>query len=167
MATIASVPARLIETPEAPVPACSVAITAGGDARRSITDRRLSYAVFFGSAGSIFVDAVTSAIDSSGATATLDGGPMIDVGTLTSPTTLGAPPPRSMTVTLSGGGFRIGVLTPSTTVSFASLAETASCASAGAAHDIPTTSPAAILERLFMAHMIVTDVVANRSRHGS
>lgn len=42
LATSASVPCRLIETPDAPMPACSVAITAGGVARRSTTLTRLS-----------------------------------------------------------------------------------------------------------------------------
>src|SRR6187399_2736966 len=63
LATSASVPAGLIDTPDAPLPACSVASTFTGDAWRSITVSRLSGTVLVGSAGSIFVDAVTSAID--------------------------------------------------------------------------------------------------------
>ena len=74
LATSASVPAALMDTPEGPLPACSVLSTAGGDDFRSMTVTVSSGIVFVGSAGSILVDAVTSAIDSSGATATLCGG---------------------------------------------------------------------------------------------
>src|SRR4051812_36559269 len=55
LATSASVPWRLMETPEGPLPASSVAITAGGFARRSMTDTRLSASVFVGSAGGVFL----------------------------------------------------------------------------------------------------------------
>src|SRR5580765_4775906 len=74
LATRARVPAGLIDTPDGPLPACSVARTAGGDDLRSITVTVSSGTVFSGSEGSIRVDAVTSAIASSGDTATLWGG---------------------------------------------------------------------------------------------
>ncbi len=88
-ATSASVPARLTDTPEAPAPARSVARTARGDALRSITETVSSGMTFVRSAGSIFCAAVTNASDPSVVIATLDGGPTIDVGTRTSPTTFG------------------------------------------------------------------------------
>src|SRR5262249_45026303 len=74
LATSASVPARLIDTPAAPLPACNCAETLGGEALRSITESLSSGTVFFGSAGSILDAAVTSAKLSSRATATLSGG---------------------------------------------------------------------------------------------
>ena len=73
-ATSASVPAGLMDTPAGPRPACSVASTAGGVDFKSMTVTVSSAIVRSGLAGSIFVDAVTSAIDSSGATATLWAG---------------------------------------------------------------------------------------------
>ena len=76
-------------TPEAPSPVSCVAITAGGLAFRSITLTMLCGAVFFLSAGSSLVAAVTSANDSSGAMATLCGGPTRLVGILISATSLG------------------------------------------------------------------------------
>ena len=81
LATSASVPARLIDTPDAPFPARSVVSTAGGDALRSITVSRSSGAVFVASAGSSRVEEVTSARDSSGEIATFWGGPTIEFGT--------------------------------------------------------------------------------------
>ena len=66
--------------PVTPAPACSVAITAGGLALRSITETLSSGAVFFGSAGSTFIAAVTSAKDSSFDTATLCGTPTTLLG---------------------------------------------------------------------------------------
>jgi hypothetical protein len=58
-------------------------MTAGGEALRSMTLSLLSGTVFLGSAGSILVDATTSAMLSSGAMATLCGGPTTEVGTST------------------------------------------------------------------------------------
>src|SRR5262249_30198293 len=104
LATSASVPALLMETPAAPAPASRVAITAGGDAFRSMTESLLSGTVFLGSAGSSLVAAVTSATDSSGATATLSGGPTTLAGALISWIALGGEAARSMIVTLSAGG---------------------------------------------------------------
>src|SRR5262245_39635208 len=109
-------------------------MTAGGDTLRSITLTVLSAIVLVGSAGSIFVAAVTSAIAPSGATATLEGGPMIEVGARTSPSTFGRAPPRSRIVTVSGAGLRTTVWTPSISVSLLSLAETAICAKAEVAN---------------------------------
>src|SRR5437879_1450163 len=116
--------------PAAPAPASAVPATAGGDALRSITETLLSGTTFFGSAGSILVAAVTSAIDSSAATATLEGGPTTLVGAWTSPIILGGEAERSMIVTVSGAGFCGTVLTPSTSTALLSLADTASCAKA-------------------------------------
>ena len=99
-------------------------------AARSMTDTRSSGIVRDGSAGSIFVDAVTSASDPSGEMATLSGGPTIDVGTASSPTTFGGEAPRSRMVIVSAGGLRTGVTTPSTSVTFDSLAEMTICAAA-------------------------------------
>jgi len=62
--------------PAALRPASSVAITAGGDALRSMTDTRVSGTVFVGSLGSTRLDEPTSASRSSGVSATLNGGPM-------------------------------------------------------------------------------------------
>src|SRR3954452_5011458 len=74
LATRAMVPAGLIETPDGPLPACSVARIAGGDDLRSITVTVSSGTVVAGSEGSMRVDAVMIAIVSSGDTATLCGG---------------------------------------------------------------------------------------------
>src|SRR5262249_495211 len=52
LATSASVPARLIDTPAAPLPACSCAEILGGEALRSMTVSLSSGTVFFGSLGS-------------------------------------------------------------------------------------------------------------------
>ena len=81
LATSASVPCRLIDTPAAPIPASSVAITAGGVARRSTTLTRLSGTVLVASAGSFLVDEVTRARPWSGVIATLIGGPTTLPGT--------------------------------------------------------------------------------------
>ena len=80
-------------------------MTAGGEALRSMTLSLLSGTVFLGSDGSILVEAATRAMLSSGATATLCGGPTTEPGALTWPTTLGGETPRSTIVTLSGAGF--------------------------------------------------------------
>src|SRR5262245_11747374 len=125
LATRARVPERLIDTPAAPRPACSVANTVGADAFRSITVNLSSGRVDFGFDGSIFVDAVTNAIDWSGAIATLCGGPTIDVGARSSPRTFGGEAPKSRIVTVSGGGLGTGVLTPSTSITLLSLADIA------------------------------------------
>src|SRR5207249_9873324 len=75
LATSASVPARLIETPAGALPVSSVAMIRGGAALRSTTDIVLFGMRLVGSPGSSFSLAVTSASDSSGETATLKGGP--------------------------------------------------------------------------------------------
>jgi hypothetical protein len=104
LATSASVPCRLIDTPAAPAPASRVVITRGGVARRSTTETRLSGMVLVGSAGSTFVDAVISVRPWSGLIATLIGGPTTLPGTGNSATTLGGVTPRSMMVAVSGAG---------------------------------------------------------------
>src|SRR5918997_6765366 len=129
LATSATLPAGLIATPAAPAPASMVVTSAGGDALRSMMETLLSGAVFFGSAGSTLVAAVTIAIDSSDATATLDGGPTTLVGTLSS-TVVSGDTLRSMIVTVSGGGFAGTVLTPSTRTALPSFADTTICAEA-------------------------------------
>ena len=73
---------------------------------------------------------VTSASDSSGETATLIGGPTTLVGTFSSATTFGGFAPRSMIVTVSGGGFATTLLVPLSSVALLSFAETTICASA-------------------------------------
>src|SRR6185503_6174175 len=138
--TSASVPARLIEMPAAPLPASSRASTVGGFALMSITVTWLFGACFLGSAGSTLLDAVTIARPSSGVTATLSGGPTTLTGAGTSPTTRGGEALRSMTDTVSDGGFGTTVTTPLTSSTLLSLAETAICAPAGAA--APTTRSA-------------------------
>src|SRR5262245_27518775 len=126
LATSASVPARLIDTPAAPLPACSCAEILGGDALRSITESLSSGTVFFGSAGSTLDAPVTSAKLSSRATATLKGGPTTLAGAWISATTLGGVALRSMTGTVSGGGLAGTDFTPSTRTALPSLAESAS-----------------------------------------
>ena len=81
LATSAMVPARLIDTPDAPLPARSVVSTAGGDALRSITVTLSSGAVLVASAGSSLVEEVTNARAPSGESATFWGGPTIELGT--------------------------------------------------------------------------------------
>ena len=61
LATSTRLPAGLMATPAAPGARLHVATTAGGLALRSITEPLLSGAVFFGSAGSTLVAAVTMA----------------------------------------------------------------------------------------------------------
>src|SRR5262245_4613404 len=126
--TSASLPSGLNDTPAGELPSSRVAMTAGGDALRSMTLSLLSGAVFLGSVGSILVDAAISAMLSSGATATLCGGPTTDPGAFSWPTNLGGDTPRSMIVTLSGGGFSTILFTPSTLIILVSFDDTASCA---------------------------------------
>src|ERR1700712_2486170 len=85
-------------------------------------------AVLVGSSGSILVAPVTSAKDSSGAMATLCGGPMTLAGASTVARTRGGKTLRSMIVAVSGGGAGLTTVTPSLSATLASLAETASCA---------------------------------------
>ena len=133
LATSASFPSGLNDTPDGPAPTSTVAITAGGDALRSITATLLSSAVFLGSAGSSLVAAVTSAMLSSGAMATLCGTPTTDAPRFTWPSTLGGETPMSRIMALSGGGLSTTLLVPSTLTTLFSCAETAICAAAGAA----------------------------------
>src|SRR5258708_9701240 len=74
-ATSAGALARLIDTPGAPLPACSCAETLGGEDLRSTTGSLSSGTVFFGSLGSTLYAPVTSAKLSSRATAPPKGGP--------------------------------------------------------------------------------------------
>ena len=133
LATSASVPCRLMLTPAAPAPAWSVLITRGGVALRSTTDTLLSGICLVLSAGSICIAEVTRARPSSGVMATLRGGPTTLVGTGISATTLGPGALRSMIVMVSGAGFCTTWATPLTRATLLSLAEMASCASAGRA----------------------------------
>src|SRR5262249_4988646 len=143
LATSASVPARLIDTPAAPCPACNCAETLGGEALRSMTVSLSLGTVFFGSAGSIFEAPVTSAKLSSRAIAPLDGGPITLVGAGISATTLGGVALRSMTVTESAGGLAGTAFTPSTRTAFPSLAESASSPLAPNDSDIIAASESA------------------------
>src|SRR5262249_48915125 len=99
-------------------------------ALRSISVTLLSGTTFFGSAGSILVAALTRAMDSSCATATLDGGPTTLAGALTLPIIFGGELFRSMIVTESGGGFCTTVVAPPASAAWLSLADRASCATA-------------------------------------
>src|SRR5918995_7300570 len=128
LATSASVPCRLIDSPAADAPASSVVMTLGGDALRSMTDSRLSAICLVGSAGSTFWAAVTSASPSSGVSATDSGGPTTLVGAATSATTLGGLAPTSMIVTVSAGGLAMTLDTPLTNITLLSFADTASWA---------------------------------------
>src|SRR5437763_404737 len=141
LATSARVPWRLIETPDGPLPVSSFAITAGGLARRSMTERWLSGIVFVGSAGSTFCEDVTSASPSSGVMATLNGGPTTLPGASASPITLGGDAFRSRIVTVSGFGSATIFTTPFTRLTLLSFEVTAICADAG-----PTTSRTASSE---------------------
>src|SRR6185312_672991 len=89
-----------------------------------------SNAVFFGSVASILVDDATRTSDRLGVTATFCGGPTTEFGAGTSARIRGELPRISTKVTVSGGPLATVVLTPSTRVTLASLAETTSCACA-------------------------------------
>ena len=121
-AASASVPCWVIEMPATPAPASSVAITRGGEACKSITDTLLSGTCF---APSSRVAAVTSAIDSSGATATESGGPNTLEGALISATSRGGDARRSMIATVSGAAFVATFTTPASSTALLSFAETA------------------------------------------
>src|SRR5262245_34809144 len=155
LATSASVPARLIETPAAPLPAWCWASTLGGEALRSITVSLSSGTSFFESLGSTLVAAVTSAKLSSRAIATLDGGPTTLVGTATSATALGGVELRSMMVTESAAGLAGTVFTPSTRTAFPSLAESASWAPAPEDSDSNAASAVAPTTGIWQCMMIL------------
>src|SRR5215468_531827 len=99
----------------------------GGVALRSTTDIVLLAMRLVGSAGSSFSLAVTSAIDSSGARATLNGGPTTLPGTSSSATTFGGQLLMSITVSVSGGGLFTTVAAPLTRVTLLSLVDSKSC----------------------------------------
>ena len=148
LATSASVPALLIETPAAPWPACRVASTLGAAAPwaptptadlmrvnrlafsgvRSMTVSLSSGMVLVGSLGSMRWLEVTSANSSFGETATFSGGPTTLLGTSISASSLGWEGRMSMMATVSAGGFFWTSALPSTSFTLASLADTASCA---------------------------------------
>src|SRR5262245_23553970 len=148
LATNASVPALLMETPAAPLPACRVASTLGAVAAplptpttdltrvtrvgfsdaRSMTVSLSSAMVLLGSAGSIFWLAVTRAISSRGDTATLSGGPTTLLGTSISASNFGGLARKSMIDTVSGAGSFCTTTLPSTSFTLLSLADTAICA---------------------------------------
>src|SRR5213594_1653833 len=125
-----SVPWRLIEMPAALLPASSVAMTAGGDAFRSMTDTRVSGTVLVGSLGSTLLDEPTSARLSSGVRATLRGGPTTLPGAAISATNRGGEALRSMIVTVSGRGFGTIFTVPLSSMTLLSFDVTASCAGA-------------------------------------
>ena len=99
LATSARLPAGLMATPAAPLPAWAVPSAAGGEDFRSMMVTRLSGTSFLASAGSCLVALVTSARLSSADTATLCGGPTTLVGARISATIFGGLAPRSMTAT--------------------------------------------------------------------
>src|SRR5690349_17399882 len=102
-----------------------------------------SNAVFFGSVASILVDDATRTSDRSGVTATFCGGPTTEFGAGTSARIRGELPRISTKVTVSGGPLATVVLTPSTRVTLASLAETTSCARARRGKAKKTAAPSA------------------------
>src|SRR5438445_13826548 len=75
LAPSARVPRRLIEMPAALLPASSVAITADGDAFRSMTETRGSGTVLVGPPGPTLLDAPTRPRLPSGVRAALRAGP--------------------------------------------------------------------------------------------
>src|SRR5439155_21950936 len=93
----------------------------GGFTLRSTTDIVLLGIRFVGSAGSSFSLAVTSANDSSGETATLNGGPTTLPGTSSSATTFGGHALRSVSVSVSAGGLFTTLDTPFTRGTLLSL----------------------------------------------
>src|SRR6266550_1808796 len=95
-----------------------------------MTDSRLSGTSFFGSAGSSFIVAATSAKDSSGATATFCGGPVTLEGALSSAMIFGGETPRLMMVTVSSTGFAGTLTTPLMRPTLPSFDDTAICAAA-------------------------------------
>src|SRR5438034_10064306 len=98
----------------------------GGAALRSTTDIVLFGMRLVGSAGSSFSLAVTSANDSSGETATLNGGATTLPGTSSSATTFGGHALRSMSVSVSAGGLFTTVAAPLTIVTLLSLLDRSS-----------------------------------------
>src|SRR3954447_22727071 len=164
LATSASVPARLIETPAAPRPACRVAATFGGEALRSMTLSLSSGTVFVASFGSTFVAPVTRAKLSSGATATLKGGPTTLAGACTSPISFGGEADKSMIETVSGGGFWTVFVTPSSSTALPSFAETATSVRADAG---ASASPAATsTPQAFRSPAMASSVVVRATRSG-
>src|SRR5262249_54027212 len=99
----------------------------GGVAFRSTTDMVLLAIRRGRSLGSSFSLGVTSAIDSSGATATLNGGPTTLPGTSSSATTFGGQLLISITVKVSGGGLGTTVATPLTSATLLSFVDRSSC----------------------------------------
>src|SRR5690242_3405996 len=112
-------------------PASSVLMTAGGEDVSAMTEIRLSCVIRAGSAGSALSALARSAIDSSGVTATICGGPDQLDGACSSATTLGGRALKSMSVTVSGGALGTMTWTPSTMISVVSFADTAICAHTG------------------------------------
>src|SRR5262245_54343088 len=119
-------------TPAAPAPASRVWITRGGGGLRSTAESRLWGTGLVGSAGSTLMADVTSARPSSGAIATLNGGPTTLVGTAISATTRAGVAPRSMIVIVSGAGLRTTCEAPFTSAILLSLTEIAICRCVGA-----------------------------------
>src|SRR5205085_3498141 len=100
---------------------------------RSITVSLSSGICLVGSAGSIVIELATSAMSSFGDTATLVGGPARLLGTSISASTLGGVALRSIKVRVSGSGLFCTSCLPLTSLTLASLAETAISAYAAAA----------------------------------
>ena len=121
-------------------------MTAGGEDLRSMTEILLSCVVFVGSAGFTLSEFDNSAIDSSGVTAIICGGPDQLDGACSSATIFGGRALRSMSVTVSGGALATMTRTPSTRISVASFAETAICARTGSAESNSISSVRRIIE---------------------
>ena len=125
-------PSLVSEMPAAPAPVLIVSSTFWP--LRSTTLTLVSGLVLVLSAGSIWVEAATSASDSSGVMATEVGGPTTLPGTLlTVPRTFTGDWPRSRMVIESGVGLSALLVTPFTCWTLWSFDDTAICAQAGAA----------------------------------
>ena len=140
-------PSLVSEMPAAPAPVLIVSRTFWP--LRSTTLTLVSGLVLVLSAGSIWVEAATSASDSSGVMATEVGGPTTLPGTLlTVPRTFTGDWPRSRMVIESGVGLSALLVTPFTCWTLWSFDDTAICAQAGAARPKPTQTPVMIVFRM-------------------
>src|SRR5262249_12356160 len=136
----------------------------GGVALRSTTDIVLLAIRLVRSLGSSFSLAVTSAIDSSGATATLNGGPTTLPGTSSSATTFGGQLLMSITVKVSGAGLDTTVATPLTSATLLSLVDSSSCPCArGTTISIASRATTAASHREFLGPPLTTAHVPDDS----
>jgi hypothetical protein len=111
--------------------------------------------------------AVTSAIDSSGATATLKGGPTTLPGTSSSATTFGGQLFVSITVNVSGRGLFTTVAAPLTSSTLLSLVDSSSCACAAGTLIDTASAMTAVSRSGFMASLLAEQCTAADRRSGS